>query len=201
MIPRARSLKAVSIGIGLILAAIPVDPTFAENSEPEAELQDSAPSRADVVDRIFARMTEVLPGRWQGEFADGTADNPTSEWTGTIVEYEITAGGTALMENYVDASGNPYMTTVYHKDNNDLRATHFCGARNHPRMIARKIDTKSDVVVFDFVDVANLKTVESYHSRGLSLEIGSDNSIVLTFKGLEEGKGNSRVFRFRKDPT
>ncbi|MDJ0708900.1 MAG: hypothetical protein QNJ14_00850 [Woeseiaceae bacterium] len=160
---------------------------------------DGILSRAAEVASIFKLMAETLPGKWHGAYADGTADNPIGDWTETSVEYELTAGGTALIENYVDDRGRPYMTTVYHQDNNDLRATHFCGARNHPRMIARKISHEERSVEFDFVDVANLKTVNSYHSRGLLLEIISEDSIILTFTGLEDGARNTRAFKFERE--
>ncbi len=180
--------------LSVFLVAIPC-----ESHGEDAGVAELSNTRVTTVESIFDVMTEVLPGKWQGAWADGTAEKPTSDWTETTVEYEVTAGGSALIENYTNKQGRPYMTTVYHKDNNDLRATHFCGARNHPRMIARKVDLDGRFVEFDFVDVANLKTVGSYHSRGLSLEIESDDSIVLTFSGLEGGQGNTRVFKFRRE--
>lgn len=165
----------------------------------EAVNRPAAPTRAQAVDETFDAMRKILPGKWRGENAHGTADNPTSDWEPVTIEYAITAGGTALIENYTDDSGQPYMTTVYHVDNNDLRATHFCGARNHPRMIARTVESERNFVSFDFVDVSNLESPDSYHSRGLDLQIIGEHSIVLTFSGLQGGKENSRVFKLQKE--
>ena len=151
------------------------------------------------VDHFFGEMTDLLHGRWTGEYANGTIDAPVGDWTPTMLEYTATAGGSALIENFVGESGNVYMSTVYHKDNQDLRATHYCGARNHPRMVARTIDAEEKIVFFDFVDITNLKSADSYHSRSLELKILDKDSIVLTFTGLEGGAESSRVFRFRRD--
>ncbi len=181
------------VSLSLCLFAVP-----GQSSEGAVEAERPN-ARVAIVESVFDVMTGILPGKWRGAWADGTAENPTSDWTETTVEYEVTAGGSALIENFTDEQGRPYMTTVYHKDNNDLRATHFCGARNHPRMIARHVDLDRRVVEFDFVDVANLKSADSYHSRGLSLEIESDNEVVITFAGLQDGQGNTRVFKFRKE--
>ena len=193
-IKKRRGLVAAG-SLGLIAGLLALAPGGPAN----ADAQDAAVSQAAEVESIFNVMAEVLPGTWHGAFANGTADNPTSDWTETSVVYELTAGGTAIIENYVNSKGQPYMTTVYHQDNNDLRATHFCGARNHPRMIARRISQEEKTVEFDFVDVANLKSMDNYHSRGLSLEILSDDSIVVTYTGLENGSKSTRAFAFRKD--
>ena len=182
----------------VMLAAYMVAPGSAVRAE-TPDVSDMPITRAAAAQSIFKLMAETLPGKWQGAFADGTADNPTGEWTETSVEYVLTAGGTAIIENYVDKEGRPYMTTVYHQDNNDLRATHFCGARNHPRMIARRISPEDKAVEFDFVDVTNLKTLDSYHSRELSLKILGKNSIVLTYTGLENGVSSARTFRFERE--
>src|SRR5437762_2923744 len=78
----------------------------------------------------------TLVGDWEGKY----------EWTGARhdsgrmkVHYYLTGNGSALLED-LSTGDTPSMTTVYHLDNGDLRATHFCGARNQPRLKAEKID-------------------------------------------------------------
>ncbi len=148
---------------------------------------------------FFDTMAEVLPGNWEGQFADGSFDNPTSEWRPARINYHLTAGGTAIVEDYFGQDESVVgMTTVYHQDNNDIRATHFCGAMNHPRMISREFDAESKTMSFGFVDVSNLKSPEDYHSRDIDLTIVDDDNIRLTFFGLTDGKRNSRVFAFSR---
>jgi hypothetical protein len=156
---------------------------------------DSAGATNESKLTFFDALADVLPGSWNGQYADGSFDNPTSEWQPTRVEYSLTSGGTAIVEDYLGHDEPvPYMTTVYHQDNNDIRATHFCGAQNHPRMISRAFDPESKTMIFGFVDVSNLKAPEDYHSREIELTIVDKDNVRVTFRGLEDGKESSRIF-------
>ena len=160
-----------------------------------AETESKSGSAREGKHAFFDTLMETLPGRWAGRYADGSFDNPTSEWRPTRVDYYLTAGDTAIVENYLSRDESSVgMTTVYHLDNNDIRATHFCGARNHPRMITRGFDPESRTIAFGFVDVANLKTPDHYHSREIELTLVDEDNIRVTFFGLEDGQSNARVF-------
>lgn len=69
-----------------------------------------------------------LVGDWEGTF----------EWVGTNrtgqmnAKYYLTGNGSAVVEDLI-SNGTPNMTTVYHLDAADLRATHYCAAGNQPR--------------------------------------------------------------------
>lgn len=156
-----------------------------ENAEPQAFPAQRA---------FFASLVEILPGEWNVRYADGSYDNPTSEWRETRVLYSVTSGGTALIENYVDSDDEPYMTTVYHLDNNDIRATHYCGAMNHPNMVSRAFDQETRTLSLEFAGVSNLDRPDSYHSRDIELSLVDENNVHVTFHGLQDGKKNSRVF-------
>jgi hypothetical protein len=54
----------------------------------------------------------------------------------SLKEY-LTGNGSALVESLI-MGGVPTMTTVYHLDEADLRMTHYCGAKNQPRLKAAK---------------------------------------------------------------
>lgn len=147
---------------------------------------------------FFADMIEMLPGEWEGQYANGTYAEPTSEWRPIRVDYYVTSGGTALVENYKGSSDAAVMTTVYHLDNNDIRATHFCGTMNHPRMVSRAFDPATRTLTLDFVDVANLKTSNDYHSRAIDISLVDEDNVHVTFFGLQEGDENSRVFALKR---
>lgn len=147
---------------------------------------------------FFAELIETLPGRWDAQWADGLYENPTSEWSPTRVDYYVTSGGTALVENYLGSDENVYMTTVYHLDNNDIRATHYCGAMNHPGMVSREFNAGTRTLTLGFVDVSNLASPDSYHSRDIELSLVDENNVHVTFFGLEEGEESSRVFALKR---
>ena len=81
------------------------------------------------------------------------------------------------------------MTTVYHADGPDLRMTHYCGARNQPRLKASKIDLAGGALDFAFVDATNLSAPDAPHVTGLEVRFGDADRLTLVF--LFEGAGKS----------
>lgn len=148
---------------------------------------------------FFEIMAEVLTGAWEGQYASGTIENH-SEWKPIRIEYRLTANKTALIEDYI-IDGDIGMTSVYHLDNNDLRLAHFCGIGNHPRMIAREYDASSRMVFFDFVDVTNHASPDTYHTRQAELMILSDNHIRINYVGLASGKHRPTVHEMKRVST
>lgn len=131
----------------------------------------------------------TLAGDWSG----------TVEWTGARTStgtmkarYRLTAYGSAVVEDLLSDEGVPAMTSVYHQDGPDLRVTHFCGARNQPRLKASKIDVAGGAFDFDFVDATNLKTPDAPHVTGIELRLADADHMVLTFVFTDPGAKMSR---------
>jgi hypothetical protein len=130
----------------------------------------------------LARLAE-LTGEWDGSF----------EWTGgrttrgaMTARYFTTGNGSAVVENLI-MDGIPSMTTVYHSDGPDLRMTHYCAARNQPRLKALRIDLAAGVIDFAFVDATNLAAPDAPHVTGLEVRFGDEDHVTLTF--LFDGGG------------
>ncbi len=151
---------------------------------------DSAPANpSEMPSAFFDTLADVLTGTWVGQWTNGTFEDP-AEWHAVQIEYRLTANGTALVEDYIYPEGLG-MTTVYHKDNNDLRLTHYCGAGNHPDMIARDFDMQARTVRFDFTGITNHASPDSYHSRKLELEIVDNDHVKIIYYG-RHGEGHWR---------
>lgn len=112
--------------------------------------------------KAFARL-RTLVGDWRGTF----------QWSGgrtasgtTAASYQLTGNGSALIEN-LTFDGETTMTSVYHLDGRDLRATHYCAAQNQPRLKARSFDEASATIDFEFVDATNLASADAPHVNGL----------------------------------
>ncbi len=176
--------------VGVLSLGLSAVPAFAE--------KESTPTAYPDRRAFFETLIETLPGQWDAQYADGSYDNPTSEWRPTRVDYYVTSGGTALVENYVGSDESVYMTTVYHLDNNDIRATHYCGARNHPSMVSRGFDADTRTLSLAFVGVSNLESPDAYHSRDIELSLVDEDNVHVTFFGLQDGKENSRVFALKR---
>lgn len=147
---------------------------------------------------FFDSLKETMTGNWQGRYTDGTFEAPT-DWKPVRVEYRLTSNGTALVEDYLFGDTAAIgMTTVYHQDNNDLRLTHYCGAANHPSMIATSIDTATGRVLFDFTDITNLSKSDDYHSRQMEVTIVDEDHIRILYHGLQRGKIESQAYDLRR---
>ena len=156
---------------------------------------DSTPPRS----AFFDQMREVMTGRWEGQYTNGTFAEPTS-WNPVTIEYRQTSNGTAIVENYYSTQPEfsdmtaANMTTVYHKDRDDLRLTHYCGAANHPSMMATALNADDGLVTFDFTHITNLSATEDYHSRKLNLDIVSPDHIRIEYHGIQDGKIYSQAY-------
>lgn len=124
-----------------------------------------------------------LVGDWEGHF----------EWIGTNrtgqmnAKYYLTGNGSAVVEDLI-SNGTPSMTTVYHLDGADLRATHYCAAGNQPRLKATSTDQSNKSIKFEMVDITNLTKPEGGHVRDLELRLTSADHLTILFTFVGAGK-------------
>ena len=125
----------------------------------------------------------ALAGDWEGRY----------EWTGgrpggdLKASYYLTGNSSALVENLI-MGGVPSMTSVYHLDNGDLRVTHYCAAKNQPRLKAGKIDIAKGTIGFAFVDVTNVASLAAPFVHGLDVRLPDADHLELTFHFESAGK-------------
>lgn len=67
------------------------------------------------------------------------------------------------------------------------RLTHYCAARNQPRLKASRIDLSAGAIDFAFVDATNLSAPDAPHVTGLEVRFADDDHVTLTF--VFEGAG------------
>jgi hypothetical protein len=84
--------------------------------------------------------------------------------------------------------GVPTMTSVYHLDNADLRMTHFCAAKNQPRLKASKLDLANRTISFAFLDVTNVSSLAAPFVHGLDIQWVGPDQLALTFHFEAGGK-------------
>lgn len=113
----------------------------------------------------LARL-RALAGEWKGS-------GPQGEVRAT---YEVFSNGSAVVET-LRPHGDVTMVTVYHLDGKDLRMTHYCAAKNQPRMKADDVDPAAGSVTFTFVDVTNVSSPDEGHMYGLKLTFVDDDHL------------------------
>lgn len=138
-------------GVSLATAA-------AQATKPGATTQISAaraaaPGTLDAA-QAFEKL-KTLAGRWEGTSGEGIKGEAI---------YELTSGDSALLER-MSESGPEHttMVTVFHLDGPRLLLTHYCAAKNQPRMRAVSYSLQSGTLAFEFLDATNLASPDAGH--------------------------------------
>ncbi len=103
------------------------------------------------------------------------------------ITYELTGGGTALLERYSSESHGT-MHTVYHLDGDRLLLTHYCMAGNQPRMVAGPLDAKTGEVEFKFLDATNLASPAAGHMHDVKMRLIDPNHFEARWRFFENGQ-------------
>jgi len=142
-----------------------------------------------VVNNAFDSIKSLV-GNWKG----------TYKWTGIRTgegeanfAYSLTGGGSAVIEHFMH-KGQPFMTTVYHVDNTDIRATHYCATNTQPRFKADTYNEKENSINFQFVDVTNYLKPELGHISGIELKFErADRLLILWHYTSSKGDSLERI--------
>jgi hypothetical protein len=97
---------------------------------------------------------KFLTGKWMGKTTKG--------WTDRI-EFNLLAGGSAVEERSFDAHPGETMVTIFHMDGDRLMLTHYCVAKNQPRLLATTISPDGKTIEFTFLDATNLPSRNKGH--------------------------------------
>jgi len=132
-------------------------------------------SRSDAA-AAFDRL-KTLAGAWQSD---------TKDMGKARVEYEVVAGGSALIERFTAEKMGQPMITLFHMDGDTLRLTHYCMAGNQPTMVARTIG-RDGTIAFEFAGAGNLKSPNAGHMHDA------------TFRLIDAGRFASRWTFYEND--
>ncbi len=132
---------------------------------------------------VFTKLQKLV-GTWESKKPDGK----TSETTVTSV-----SAGSVLMITQPD-EGYGSMITIIHPDGNRVLLTHYCSAKNQPRMVAEALpDGKS--IKFNYLDATNVTEGQPGVMRSLVLTMPDDDhmSQTWTFRAAD-GKETTETF-------
>jgi len=138
---------------------------------------------------MFEQMLK-LEGDWEGsyEWTDGRTG------TGDLrVRYRVTGAGSALVEDLLNADGVATMSTVYHLDGADLRMTHYCAARNQPRLKSSLFAEAPPAAEFELVDVTGMTTFGSVRAFRIEIVDADHLNLRFTFGGNPKTSGIEHI--------
>jgi hypothetical protein len=124
----------------------------------------------------FARL-KTLVGEWEA----------TTEMGKAHLNYELIAGGTALVERF-SSEKMPAMLTVYHFNGDRLMLTHYCEAGNQPRMQAGPFNPETGELQFQFLDATNLANPSDGHMHNAKVRIVDHDHMVSEWQFYEKGE-------------
>ena len=112
-------------------------------------------------DKAFQELSGLV-GTWR------IAGAPSPGRSAFRISYRMISADTALVEEF----GNPAKQTtetIYHRDGDNLMATHYCAQGNQPRLRLQQ-PNGDNALEFRFFDATNLKSVKDSHLVRLRFE-------------------------------
>ena len=137
----------------------------------------TVPATAELSRAAFERL-KGLEGDWEGRSTKG--------WEETL-QYRTIAGGTTVLETSFDAHPNEAMATTFYLDGDRLMLTHYCMAKNAPRLQATAFADGGKTVVFTFVDGANIPTRDKGHMDKAVIRFEGPDRITSRWTWYENG--------------
>jgi len=138
---------------------------------------------------MFEEMLK-LEGEWEGsyEWTDGRSGGGAMR-----VRYTVTGAGSALIEDLINEEGVATMTTVYHLSGEDLRMTHYCAARNQPRLKSSLLSNAPPAAEFELVDVTGLTKYGSVQAFRIEIVDADHLNLRFTFAGNPKTSGVENI--------
>ncbi|MCI0348944.1 MAG: hypothetical protein L0Z53_05910 [Acidobacteriales bacterium] len=139
--------------------------------------QTQNPNNA-TVNKVFERF-KALAGDWEGKSTKG--------WTDRI-KFTILAEGSAVEERSFDAHPGQTMVSIIHPDGDRLLLTHYCAAKNQPRLKLTSASEDGRRVTFEFLDGTNLPSRDRGHMDKVVFTFPDDDNFTSQWTWYEKGK-------------
>ena len=120
------------------------------------------PAKPDSKTLAAFENLKALAGQWEGQSTKG--------WT-EVLDIDVIAAGTCVLETSRFAHGDgDGMATMFHLDGPHLMLTHYCMAKNQPRLRAAEISDDGKQILFTFLDGTNLASRDVGHMDKVKIQ-------------------------------
>jgi hypothetical protein len=141
--------------------------------------KDTGNAKQSRAREAFEKLKTSLQGDWEGKSTKG--------WTERI-SYRAIAGGSVLMEVSYGAHPNDWMATMYHMDGDRLMLTHYCAAKNQPRLAATEFSDDLGTLTFTFVEGTNIPTRNKGHMDKVLIKLTDKDHFSSRWTWYQDGK-------------
>jgi hypothetical protein len=134
------------------------------------------------VARAAFERFKALAGEWDGR--------STAGWSG-VATYSVIGRGSAVLSSSTHSAhpgDDESMATVYHLDGDRLLLTHYCVAKNQPRLAATKIDEGGRRIEFTFLDGTNLPSRNAGHMDRAVFEFHDHTRFTSRWTWYQDGQ-------------
>jgi hypothetical protein len=139
----------------------------------------AAPPEAVPPPRAAFERFRGLEGVWRGESSRGWNEDVT---------FRVIAAGSAVLETSFDAHPGETMLTLFAMDGERLRLTHYCVAKNQPRLEATSFEDGGETVSFRFVDGGNLPSRERGHMDRAVFHFEDPDHVTTRWTWYQDGR-------------
>lgn len=129
-----------------------------------------------------------LVGEWQGKSKEGKK---------VTVTYELVSNESVLLERLA-SENEPNMITMYHLDGDHLMMTHYCTAKNQPRMRAEFGKDDNPVLQFEFIDATNLAKATDGHMHRMAITFIDDDHVTHEWTWRQNEQENVTRFELER---
>jgi hypothetical protein len=133
-----------------------------------------APAARDAFERF-----KQLEGSWKGRSTKGWEEE---------ISYRTIAQGTVVVGTSFNAHPNETMMTMIHLDGERLMLTHYCVAKNQPRLVATSYTDDGKTITFTFLDGTNMASRDRGHMDKVVFRFLDDNHVSASWTWYQDGK-------------
>jgi hypothetical protein len=161
---------------------------------------DDTPAKDGIEAKAAFEKLKTLVGSWTGktthdekkEEAKKEHEEAKKEHEDAMPEevsesFKLTGAGSALVQTQFP--GMPHeMVSVYHLDRKELLMTHYCAARNQPRLKLDRAKSTPDELIFVFDGGTNFDPEKDMHIHGLRIKFEKDGHVKSEWEAYTNGK-------------
>lgn len=151
----------------LLLLGLAAPPLAGAAHDPHEASAAPSAAAAEVDPAAFYERLRALEGDFLGKSTKGWVDRTT---------FRTIAAGSAVMDTSFDAHPGETMITMYHLDGDRLLLTHYCVAKNQPRLVATEFSSDGRSATFNYLDATGIP----------SRDVGHMDKVVMTFLSPDE---------------
>jgi len=177
MFQKTGRTAVIALGILGCLATAQGAPQEAEPvaAAAKGESIQEAPSPA----QVFGKF-QALAGTWRGRSTKG--------WTGEA-SFEVIAAGSVVVEtSRFQAHPDETMMTMYHLDGSAMLLTHYCVAKNQPRLQMSSLAEDGKKVTFRFRDGTNLASRNQGHMDSVVYQFEDADHFTSQWSFYKDGR-------------